>query len=246
MTDSNSTNDTLNHSAPKPKRESMLLNLVMNIVLPTLILTKLSDDKYLGPTLALVLALAFPLIYGLRDFIINKRTNIFSILGIFSVLLTGGISLLKLDTEYLIIKEAAVPGIIGIVVLISSMTSKPLVKLFIYNDSILNVEKISAALKHYQKEIEFDKILRRATWMLAASFFLSSLLNFILAKWILVSPTGTAAANAEIGKMNALSFPVIALPMMVILMAVLFYVFHNIKKLTHLTMEDVMNLPDNK
>jgi hypothetical protein len=246
MTDSNSTNDTLNHSAPKPKRESMLLNLVMNIVLPTLILTKLSDDKYLGPTLALVLALAFPLIYGLRDFIVNKRTNIFSILGIFSVLLTGGISLLKLDTEYLIIKEAAVPGIIGIIVLISSMTSKPLVKLFIYNDSILNVEKISSALNHYQKEMEFDLILRRATWMLAASFFLSSLLNFILAKWILVSPTGTAAANAEIGKMNALSLPVIAIPMMIILMGVLFYVFHNIKKLTHLTMEEVMNLPENK
>lgn len=246
MTDNTNTNDTLNHSAQKPKRESMLLNLVMNIVLPTLILTKLSDEKYLGPTLALVLALAFPLIYGLRDFIINKRTNIFSILGILSVLLTGGISLLKLDTEYLIIKEAAVPGIIGIIVLISSMTSKPLVRLFIYNDSILNIEKISSALKHYQKETEFDQILRRATWMLAASFFLSSLLNFILAKWILISPTGTAAANAEIGKMNALSFPAIAIPMMVILMAILFYVFHNIKKLTHLTMEDVMNLPDNK
>lgn len=246
MTDINSSNDTLNHSAQKPKRESMLLNLAMNILLPTLILTKLSDEQYLGPTYSLILALAFPLVYGLRDFVINKRWNIFSILGIFSVMLTGGISLLKLSTEYLIIKEAAVPGIIGIIVLISSLTKNPLVKLFIYNESILNVEKISSALKHYQKECEFEQTLRRATWMLAASFFLSSLLNFLLAKWILISPTGTAAANAEIGKMNALSVPVIAIPMMVILMAVLFYVFHNIKKMTHLSLEEVMNTPDSK
>lgn len=245
MTDTNSS-DTLNHSAQKPKRESMLLNLAMNIFLPTIILTKLSSDNYLGPTYALLLALAFPFVYGLRDFVLNKRWNIFSILGILSVMLTGGISLLKLSTEYLIIKEAAIPGIIGIAVLLSSLTQKPLVKLFIYNDTILNVEKISSALKHYQKEAEFEQTLRRATWMLATSFFLSSLLNFLLAKWILISPTGTAEANAEIGKMNALSFPVIALPMMIILMGILFYVFHQIKKLTHLTLEEVMNTPEDK
>lgn len=236
--------DTLNHSGKKPKRESLLLNLAMNILLPTLILTKLSDDDRLGPTYALILALSFPLIYGLRDFLINKRFNIFSIIGFISVLLTGGISLLKLDTQYLIIKEAAVPGLIGLICLLSALTQKPLVRFFIYNEDIFNVEKMLGAVKEYKKEIEFEKALRNGTFMIAGSFFLSSLLNYVLAKWILVSPMGTAAANAEIGKMNALSFPVIALPSTIVMVIAIFYVFHQIKKFTHLNLEDLMHLND--
>ena len=45
----------------KDKPESLLLNLLCNIILPTLILTKLSGDDYLGIKLAIVVALAFPL-----------------------------------------------------------------------------------------------------------------------------------------------------------------------------------------
>ncbi len=236
--------DTLNHSTKKPKRESLLLNLVMNILLPTLILTKLSDDDRLGATYALILALSFPLIYGLRDFATNKRFNIFSIIGFISVLMTGGISLLKLDTQYLIIKEAAVPGLIGLICLVSARTQKPLIRFFIYNEDIFNIEKILAAIKEYKKEVEFQQALRNATIMIACSFFLSSLLNYLLAKWILISPMGTAAANAEIGKMNALSFPVIALPSTIVMVIAIFYVFQQIKKLTHLSFEDLMNLHD--
>jgi hypothetical protein len=250
MTDDSTKNhsqaDTLNHSGKKPKRESLLLNLAMNILLPTLILTKLSDDDRLGATYALILALSFPLIYGLRDFIANKRFNIFSAIGFLSVLLTGGISLLKLDTKYLIIKEAAVPGILGLICLGSALTQRPLVRFFIYNEDIFNVEKMLNAIKEYKKEIEFEKTLRIGTFMIAGSFFLSSLLNYLLAKWILVSPMGTAAANAEIGKMNALSFPVIALPSTIVMVVAIFYIFHQIKKLTHLTIEDLMHLSDNK
>lgn len=249
MTDNSMKNDlpsdTLNHSAKKPKRESLLLNLLMNLVLPTLILTKLSEDDRLGATYALILALSFPVIYGLRDFVINKRFNIFSIIGFASILLTGGISLLKLDTQYLILKEAAVPGLIGLLCLGSALTQKPIVRFFIFNEDIFNVEKIVAAVREHKKEIEFDKALRNGTFMIAGSFFLSSLLNYVLAKWILVSPMGTAAANAEIGKMNALSFPVIAVPSTIVLALAIFYVFHQIKKLTHLTLEDLMHIQDN-
>lgn len=244
--DSTKPDDTLTHSKPKPKRESLLLNLAMNILLPTLILTKLSTDDRLGPTYALILALSFPLLYGIRDFIKNDRVNIFSAIGFISVLLTGGISLLKLDTQYLIIKEAAVPAIIGIITFVSALTQKPLVKFFIYNEDVFNVEKIVAAAKSYNKEIELEQTLKRATMLLSCSFFVSSILNYILAKWILVSPTGTAAANAEIGKMNALSFPVIAVPSMIVFILAIIYVFYKLKKLTHLSLEELVNAPEEK
>lgn len=224
-----------------PKKENMLINILMNIVIPSLILTKLSGPLYLGPAWGLVAALAFPIGYGIKDFIVNRKINFFSGLGIVSVLLTGGIGILKLPTEYYAIKEAAIPGLIGLIVLLSTKTRYPLVKTFIYNDTILNVEKISAALKAHQKEDAFEKTLRLGSYVLAGSFFLSSTLNYILAEIIVKSPTGTEAFNIEVGKMNALSFPIIALPSMIIMVATLMYIFRSIRLLTGLKFEEVMH-----
>lgn len=229
------------NTQPKQKKESFFANLLMNIVIPTLILTKLSDAEYLGPTWALIIALAFPLSYGLRDFVANKKINVFSALGIVSVLLTGGLSLLQLDPEYFAIKEAAIPGILSIVTLISIKTRYPLVKVFIYNDKVLKIQKVDSALEQHQTKKHFERTLSNASLMIAASFFLSSILNYVLAKIILVSQPGTAEFNAELGKMTALSYPVIALPMLIIMMGTLFYVFRSIRLLTHLTLEDVIN-----
>jgi len=227
----------------KPKKENMLINILMNIVIPTLILTKLSGPQHLGPVWGLVVALAFPVIYGLRDFIINRKINFFSALGVFSVLLTGGIGILKLPTEYYAIKEAAIPGLIGLIVLISTRTRFPLVKTFIYNDTILNVDKISTALKEHGKTEAFEKTLRIGSYVLTGSFFLSSMLNYILAKMIVMSPAGTEAFNIEVGKMNAISFPVIAVPSMIIMVLSLMYIFRSIRLLTGLTFEEVMQEP---
>jgi hypothetical protein len=226
---------------PAPKKENMLINILMNIVIPTLILTKLSGPHYLGVVWGLVTALAFPVCYGLKDFIANKKINFFSALGIVSVLLTGGIGILKLPTEYYAIKEAAIPGLIGLMVLISTKTRYPLVKTFIYNDTILNVQKIAAALKEHRKEDAFEKTLRLGSYLLAGSFFLSSTLNYILAEMIVKSPAGTEAFNIEVGKMNALSFPVIALPSMLIMVATLMYIFRSIRLLTGLSFEEVLH-----
>ena len=224
-----------------PKKENMLINILMNIVIPTLILTKLSGSQYLGPIGGLLLALAFPIGYGLKDFVSNRKINFFSALGVFSVLLTGGIGILKLPTEYYAIKEAAIPGLIGLIVLFSTKTRYPLVKTFIYNDTILNVEKIATNLKEHNKTQAFEKTLRIGSYLLAASFFLSSTLNYILAKIIVMSPAGTEAFNIEVGKMNAISFPVIAVPSMIIMVLTLMYIFRSIRLLTGLTFEEAMH-----
>jgi len=210
-------------------------------LIPSLILTKLSGAQHLGPVWGLVAALAFPLGYGLRDFIINRKINFFSGLGIVSVLLTGGIGILKLPTEYYAIKEAAIPGLIGLMVLFSTKTRFPLVKTFIYNDTILNVDKISAALSEHNKTDLFEKSLRFGSYLIAGSFFLSSTLNYILAKIIVMSPAGTEAFNIEVGKMNFYSFPVIAVPSMIIMVGTLMYIFRSIRLLTGLTFEEVMH-----
>lgn len=225
----------------KPKRESMLVNLLFNIVIPTLILTKLSNDEWLGTKLGLIIALAFPIIYGVRDFYQRGKFNFFSALGVVSVLLTGGISLLELDPKYIAIKEAAIPGFLGLATLLSLKTKYPLVRTFLYNDQIIKVDVVNHALDEFGNHIAFESVLKNATYLLASSFALSSVLNYVLAKWIVVSAPGTAAFNEELGKMTALSYPVIALPAMAIMIFTLFYLFSNIKKLTHLNLEDIMH-----
>ena len=101
----------------KPQASNTFLELIFNILIPSLILMKLSSDEYLGTVYGLVVALMFPLVYGLYDFYKSKGLNFFSVLGFLSTLLTGGIGLFELDAEWLAIKEAAIPAVIGLVVL---------------------------------------------------------------------------------------------------------------------------------
>jgi intracellular septation protein A len=227
-------------ATPPEKRGGLLGNLLFNIVIPTLIMTKFSGEQHLGPLMAIVVALAFPVVYGIRDYLQAHKPNFFSILGVVSVVLTGTMSLLKLPPEYIAIKEAAIPGLFGLATLISVNTRWPLVKTFLFNEQVLKVNLVHEALSKYGNEQHFEMKLKNASYMVAGSFFLSSVLNYILAKVMLVSEPGTVAYTEELGKMTALSFPVIALPSTIVLMLALWYLLNQIKKLTHLDIEDLL------
>ncbi|MFL2531060.1 MAG: VC0807 family protein [Porticoccaceae bacterium] len=236
----NSQQSETHSDKPAEKQESLLLNLLCNIILPTLILTKLSNEDYLGIKLAIIVALAFPLIYGLHDFITRGKLNFFSGLGVVSVSLTGGISLLEMDAIYIAIKEASIPGVLGVATLLSLKTSQPLIHTLLLNDKVFDVGRINQALDSNDSQSEFDQLLINASWILAGSFFLSSVLNYLLAVIILTAEPGTVAFNEQLGKMTALSFPVIALPAMAVMMGNIFYLFRGIKKLTGLELENIV------
>lgn len=225
--------------ASKPN-SGFLGNLAFNIVIPVLILSKFSDDSALGPVWSIVVALAFPIGYGLYDLRKAGKVNGFSILGIVSVLLTGGISLLQLDPKYIAYKEAAIPGLIGLAVIVSQYTRKPLVKAIVFNEQLFQVEKIHQHLDERGQQSVFEKRLKQVSYIVASSFFLSATLNYVLAKIILVSPPGTVAYSEELGKMTALSYPVIMVPSMVVLMTGLWFLISSMRKLTGLTLEELM------
>jgi hypothetical protein len=220
-----------------PSGGNFLANLVFNIIIPVFILSRLSGDDSLGPSLSIVFALAFPIGYGLWDLRQSGKVNPLSILGVVSVFLTGGISLLELDPKYIAIKEATIPACIGIAVLLTQRTRFPLVKTLILNAQLIRVEALYSALAAKGMTALFERRLAQASLIVAGSFFVSSVLNFVLAKVILVSPPGTSEFSAELGKMTALSYPVIALPSMLILMLAIWYVFSHVKKLTGESLE---------
>ena len=220
-------------SADKQKKSGgMLGNLAFNIIIPVLIMTKLSGEDNLGPAWSIVVALLFPIGFGLWDLKQSGKVNAFSILGIISVILTGGISLLKLPAEYIAIKEAAIPAIIGLAVLITQRTSKPLLKVLVLNEQIVNWQNLNQSLEDTGTQALFEKKLATSSYIVAGSFFLSAALNYILAKVILVSPPGTTEYTEELGRMTALSYPVIVIPSMIMLLGALWYIFAQIKKLT--------------
>ena len=220
-------------SQDKPQKQSGLLgNLAFNIIIPVVILTNLSGDEYLGPAWSIVAALIFPIGFGIWDLKQTAKINPFSILGIVSVFLTGGISLLELPAEYIAIKEAAIPAIIGLAVLITQRTSKPLLKVFVLSEQIINWQNLNQSLEKSGASAVFEKKMAISSYIVAGSFFLSAALNYILAKLILVSPPGTTAYTEELGRMTALSYPVIVIPSMLMLIGALWYIFAQIKKLT--------------
>ena len=98
---------------PAPKPENLLLNIACNIVVPTLVLTKLSTADRLGPLWGLVVALAFPVGYGAYYLATRKKTNALSILGFVSVLVSGTLALAKVGGLGFAIKDAVLPTLMG-------------------------------------------------------------------------------------------------------------------------------------
>ncbi len=217
-----------------------LIELLITLIIPSIILMKLSGPENLGVVNALLLALALPLFWGARSLLRERRVNLFAVLGLVSILLTGGIGLLQLDTQWLAVKEAAVPGLIGLAVLVSAYTSKPLVRVLLFSPALMNVERIQENLDRRGNAASFETRLKAATWMLGGSFFFSSVMNYFLATWIVTSPAGTPAFNEELGRLTLLSYPVIALPSMLIVMAVLYYLARTIHELAGLKLTEAI------
>ncbi|MCQ2225606.1 MAG: hypothetical protein MJZ14_07785 [Paludibacteraceae bacterium] len=224
----------------KKKRENPFISIIFNIVLPFVVLSKFSKAEYLGPTYGLLLALAFPTIYFLYDWFKNSSTSFVAILGFVSVFLTGVIGMLELPSEWIAYKEASVPFLIGCAILISMKTKCPLVRKMLYNDSIMDVARVDAILEVNDCRSEFDRILANSSYLLAASFALSTITNFGLAKYLIHSPSGTEAFAQELARMTALSFPVNALPATIVMMFALWYLIKNLTRLTGLKMEEML------
>ena len=222
------------------KKNNQLLELLINIVIPSLVLMKLSAEQYLGTVNALLLALAFPLGWGLYDLLRNRKTNFIAILGLVSILLTGGIGLLHLNAQWLAVKEAAIPGLIGIAVLASTRTRYPLIKTVLYTPAVIDVAKVQQHLEQRGNTHQFEARLLKATYLLSATFFFSSVMNYVLAKWIVTSPSGTEAFNEELGRMTLLSYPMIAIPSLVMMMAVLYYISRGMRELAGLSFTEAL------
>lgn len=235
-----------NPFAPPTHKPRLLIDLLVSIVIPSVILMKFSGAADLGAARALLLALAFPIGWGLFELLKYRKFNFIALLGLISVLLTGGIGLLQLDTQWLAVKEAAIPGLIGLAVLVSIRTRYPLIKTLLYNPALIDVARVRQHLEERGTEQDFEARLQTATWLLGSTFFFSAAMNYFLATWIVTSPAGSQAFNEELGRLTLMSYPMIALPSMLMMMAVLYYLARAVRQLAGLKLTDMLNQTPNQ
>lgn len=222
-----------------------LIDLAVSILIPSVILMKLSGDEKLGATYALILALAFPISWGVYELTTHKHRNYIALLGVISVLLTGGIGLLKLDSQWLAVKEAAVPSVIGIGVLIAHKLGYPIIRKLLLNPKLFNIQLIEKELEVRKNRQKFERRMDNANYLLASTFVFSAVMNYLLAKWIVKSDSGTSAFNEELGRMTLLSYPVIAIPSMIMTLCIVYFLWRTINSLTGLSLEEIVVTEEN-
>ncbi|MEI6862103.1 MAG: VC0807 family protein, partial [Verrucomicrobiota bacterium] len=193
-----------------------------------------------GPKWGLLVALAFPLAYGVHDFARRRRTNFISVLGFASVLITGGFGLMKVDVFWFAVKDAAIPAAIGLAVLASMRAKTPLVQELLCNPQVIDVERVDAALAARGLRSGFERKLREAGGLLAAAFGASAVLNYFLARHIIRSPLGTETSNQELARMHWMSLLVIGLPSMVVMAFALWRLLKGLQTLTGLTLDEIL------
>jgi hypothetical protein len=226
-----------------PAKPNPLLEIAVTIVLPGVVLMTLSGADRLGPVGALVAALALPLGWGAWDGWRRRRLNWLALVGIASTLLTGGIGLLQLDAHWLAVKEAAVPALMGLVIAASTWTRRPLIHALVFDAALLDTARIGAVLAAKGSNAAFEARLRQGTLLLGALFGASAVASYALARWVVASPAGTEAFNQELGRLTLLGYPLITLPTMLALMALLYWLAAGARRLTGLSYGELFKAP---
>jgi hypothetical protein len=229
----------------KQKPENSLLNILFNIVIPILILNK--GSKVLGSVWGLIIALAFPLSYGIYDHIKRKKTNAISVLGLLNVGITGSLALLQLHGIWFAIKEAAFPLLVGAFVFGSAFSKNPFISTLFLNPQLIDVDKLKARLAEKHTEGEFHQLLKRSTLWISLSFVFSAICNFVLAVRIfgpidgaLDSEAQALILNEQIAQMTTWSMAVIVLPSIIFLVGIFLYLTKGMQRLSGLTEDELL------
>jgi intracellular septation protein A len=216
---------------------NLMSNVAFSIVIPIFILN--SEKLPFSPEIRLIIAILFPLLYGAFDWWQTKKHNLLAMLGLINVVITGGFGLLQLEGMWFALKEAVFPLLIGIFVLISGFRGEPFIGKMLLSPEIFDTAKLQSQLEIDNKQSAFEELMRQSNHFLAFSFFVSALLNFIIAQKTFL-PIETALPEAEranqlnnqIALMHQRGFLGIALPSMLMLLGLLIYYFKQLEKLT--------------
>ena len=167
------------------------------------------QDKINLLSITFLIALIFPITYFIYDLFKRKNVNVISILGFINVLLTGGIGIFGerfgLSKNWFIIKEAALPSIIGLVLITLRKFRRKSFNKILLNDMLFDNYKISSSI-NYERQNEFERIVHRAGSHFIIGLFISSFVQLVLASIIVTSNPGEPLFNKQVATMTWVSF----------------------------------------
>ena len=254
---------TAPHTKKAPAaQENPLANILVNVILPVLALDKLSVDPafaddpklyHIGPTWAVLIGLALPIGYGIWFFIKYKKSNLFSWIGVGSVLLTGSLIFYLWNSDGTIkpnaaqlfgLKEGSIPLVLGVTILLSHWSKTPLLNTFLYSDTIFDIKRIEKEIQLNQKEDQYKKLLFSSTVLFSASFLISTVLNFFLAIHFLgdIDVNAADARTQFTQKVSSImwwGFLVIGAPILVVLSFLLFRLLKGLRQITGLSNDEI-------
>ena len=209
---------------------------LVNIAIPIAILLTLSPEDRLGPIPALLLAVAIPIIYGIRSLLRTRKVQPATIVGLISVLLTGMIGVFELDARYFAIKEGGIPITFGLIVLLSNWTSFPIVRMLA--DQVVVKARVEQALTQRDAHAAYRTHLTHAGIFWACILFVSGVIKFSLASWIVTSPTGTVAFNQDLARLEAIQIPTSMTFTMILMLVLCTFIIRGIGKITGLSYQE--------
>lgn len=219
----------------------LLYELFFNLCLPTLILIKGCTWLGLSPKCGVVLAMACPFSYGLLEWIKERRFNWISFLGLISISVKGSIGLFEYSNQWLALNEALLPGILGVTIFVLRLAKRPpFLTKFLLNEQFCRVEKIMTTLNQLGNLSKLMHKIYLYEWILAFLFFMSALLNFVLARYLVVHPAGSTEFNHELGLLTGWSFVIIAVPATVGLLLIVWQFFVHVQRLSQLAWNEIL------
>ena len=230
---------------PTPPPDNPLVSLVVNILLPVMILHK--GGHYLSAQLTLLVALCFPLVYGIQDYVRRRHKNYVSLVGVINIMLTGTLALMSLHGIWFAFKEATLPVVLGFLVLGSAFTQNPAARMMFCTPHILNMALIDERLAAMGKQPPFYLLLRQTTLWLSLSFFISAAANFTLAYHIfedidsnLSKDDQMAVLNSQLAHMTWVGFATVALPLMVFSGILVYRFLNQLSKMIDVPVDHLM------
>ena len=242
--------------------ENPLYSLCFNILIPVMILRNgnkwvdriliyfqgsdpvyKNENIYNSSPIVFFIALLFPVIYFLYDYLNRKNKNLISVLGFVNILLTGGIGIFgakfALSKNWFILKEALLPFLIGLVFMIMSKYRQSSFNKILLNDALFDNHKISISIKDEMQK-DFEKIVKKAGYYFTSGFFISCIIQFILASLIVVSNPGEPSFNEEVSTMTCVSYLAVLIPTILIVGKGYWGLILGIEKITGLKKEEFL------
>ncbi len=238
----------------KRQKGNVIVNFLVNFIIPIFFLTKyalfcdlIGSNGILFPfrlgtahnqvaANALVLSLVFPVGYFFYSQYRYRQTNVISIFGFVSVLLTGVVGLFELSSQWMAIKDALIPFILGVLVLLSLRMRPSLLYRMVCNEDLMDVQLVQRSLCDNGTIRQWKRHFVITTILFFLSFMVSAVTHYVLAVVVLVD---AFPSNEQIAQLMYLKYPYCVLPFAICIIFSVIFFFHGLTRLTKLSFEQI-------